>query len=149
MPSRKRERVDTGRVERHPRRNARGRFPSDPVDTSRASAADQRQRSVTPSRRRQGDRGDSRGTTAPDNGPPQAAPVARAVTGWSRASVNPLEPLDIAFVEPVPSLVVRVVRRLQILLHPRYFTLSRRERHFRSLGRVNRAHFPHLRTRGA
>jgi len=58
MPAQKRELVDTGSDKRYIRRDARGRFTSDQVDTGRSAAADRRQHSETPARRGQGDRGD-------------------------------------------------------------------------------------------
>jgi hypothetical protein len=57
-PTGKRELIDTGTDKRYIRRDARGRFTSDQVDVGRSSAADRRQKSKTPSRPGQGDRGD-------------------------------------------------------------------------------------------
>ena len=42
--------------------------------------------------------------------------------------------------EPVPGLVLRVLRLVEILLRPRYVTLSRRERHLRGLGGMDGRH---------
>ena len=58
MPAKKRELVDTGTDKRFVRRDDHGRFSKDQSDVGRSSASDQRQRSKTPAKRGQGDRGD-------------------------------------------------------------------------------------------
>ena len=58
MPAQKRELSDTGTDKRFIRRDERGRFTSDQVDTGRSLAADRRQHSDTPAPRGEGDRGD-------------------------------------------------------------------------------------------
>ena len=54
----KREHIDTGTGTRYVRRDERGRFTEDQVDTGRSSATDQRRDSTTLPTRGQGDRGD-------------------------------------------------------------------------------------------
>ncbi len=56
MPA-KRELIDTGADKRYVRRDEKGRF-DESVDVGRSLAADQRQRSETPAKPGQGDRGD-------------------------------------------------------------------------------------------
>jgi hypothetical protein len=58
MPARKRELIDTGTDKRYIRRDERGRFTSEQVDTGRSLARDRRQHSDTPAPRGEGDRGD-------------------------------------------------------------------------------------------